>query len=150
MSVPAGDRAAREDVLSVVPSWLKVLWMAALMALMTYLLVGSSPEFLAFTPLRIPAAMASIVAFFAGIAAALATKGMKEILQMAVLVVFVMIPLLAYTISVPLLWVVIGGEIFMDLFLMAAAQRLLECFMSVGVPGLFGAMLGIIIGAFRP
>jgi|GEM_PF-3977815 len=121
------------------PIWLTIIWLIALMSIIHFLMVALSEEFLAFTPL--PAAIVF------GILPAIATQDMREVPQMLVMLVYVLIPLIAYAKTIPVLWVAIGGEVFMRLFMMAAAGRIIHVFLNAGILGIFGGMLGMVINS---
>ncbi len=126
----------------------RVLWVVALIAVMTYLLVGASREFGPFAPLPINPAILNTAAVLGGLLAVLVTREMPEGRQVAVLGAVAVSPFLIYGIMLVTFWTALASTAFLDYFILAAGQRILVYSMTTGVLIICSMMATLIVVAF--
>ena len=137
----------RRSVVDQIGSTNRGLAIVAIFAAMTFLLVATSPEFARYAPLPVTTLFLRIFAIFAGIAAAILTARMQGAGRIMALALVAVGPLLAYGGLLILFWSALGTGL-MDVIVVTAARRVLSVFITTGILGVFGVMLGLGLSAF--
>ncbi len=124
-----------------------VVGILAAIAALTYIMVASSNELAPFAPVAVDEIARGIGAGLVGIVAVLLTEGMYESRRAAVLLLVVATPIVAYGTLLVMGWTALGGTGLIDVFVVAALQRMFGQLITTAALSAAAMMIALIVVA---
>lgn len=124
--------------------FMKALGIGAVITTMTYVLLAASQELHAFAPIPMVSTLPYIWAVPSGFVAYIVTIGLVPSWQISILALVVVVPPVAYGVSLVTAWTIVGGRDLLTLFVHNASNQVLALIMTVGLLTIMGMIIGLV------